>query len=349
MTMVCGFSRTFPQLILARIGVGVGEATLTPSALSMITDYFARETRPRAISFYNNGIYIGSGLAYLVGGAVISSLHEFGSVTLPVIGAMENWQTVFMIVGLPGLIVAFAVRFIREPTRAGNDQRASFPDEGSVRYLLTRWRVFGPPCIGLCASTMITYLGGWYAPLFERVWQWPVARIGFWIGVNYLVFGPLGTTIAGWLAERLARRNIVGLPYRLIFAGTAVGGIGATVLPLMPTPELAVVAHAVFVFGGAVASAMGSTTVVTLAPDRLRAQASAIYYLVINLVGLFAGPPLVGLLSDHVFTAPTGIAQAIAVVSLGATLPALLVLWLGVKHYDAELSRIFPTLRGARA
>ena len=337
MTMGCGLSRTFTQLFVTRIGVGVGEAALTPSALSIIVDMFPPAVRPRAISFYTNGIYIGSGLAYLVGGAVIGAVSGAGPVTVPVAGALEGWQVAFLIVGAPGLIVALAVLCIREPTRTttGSSDR---PDAQSARYLFTRWKAFGAPCLGMCATTVVTYLGGWYTPLLQRVWDWPVERIGFWLGVNYLIFGPLGTTVAGWLAERMARQGIEDGPYRLLKWGTVLVGVSATLLPLAPSPELLVLGQAVFVFAGAVTSPMAATAIVVLAPTRLRAQASAIYFLIINLVGLLVGPTLVGVLADRVFTTPTGIAPAIAVVSLGAAVPALIALWLGARPYAREIA-----------
>ena len=337
MTMGCGLSRTFTQLFVTRIGVGVGEAALTPSALSIIVDMFPPVVRPRAISFYTNGIYIGSGLAYLVGGAVIGAVSGAGTVAVPIAGALEGWQVAFLVVGAPGLIVALAVMCIREPVRTGA-AHSELPDAQSARYLFTRWKAFGAPCIGMCATTIVTYLGGWYTPLLQRVWDWPVERIGFWLGVNYLVFGPLGTTVAGLLAERMARRGIADAPYRLLMWGTVLVGVSATLLPLAPSPELVVLAQAVFVFAGAVTSPMAATAIVELAPARLRAQASAIYFLIINLVGLLAGPTLVGVFADRVFTTPTGIAPSIAVVSFGAALPALLALWLGSKPYATEIT-----------
>ena len=117
MTAACGLARNYTQLFAARIGVGVGEAALSPSALSMISDYFPKETRGRAVAFYTMGIAMGVGLAMIIGGQVIALVSAAPPVVLPVLGELYAWQTVFLVVGLPGLLMAVLMKTVKEPVR----------------------------------------------------------------------------------------------------------------------------------------------------------------------------------------------------------------------------------------
>jgi MFS family permease len=117
MTALCSLARSFGTLFAARIGVGVGEATLTPAAFSLIADYFPREKLARALSVYSMGILIGSGLAFIVGGAVVQAMNGMPALQVPVLGTMAPWRLTFLIVGLPGLAIALLLLTVREPVR----------------------------------------------------------------------------------------------------------------------------------------------------------------------------------------------------------------------------------------
>src|SRR5712691_1532753 len=114
MTAVCSVARSFWSLFFARMGVGVGEATLAPSAFSLISDYFPRERLGTALSIYAMGIFIGSGLALIVGGTVVGAVTHLPAIDLPVLGTIASWRLTFLIVGLPGLLVGLILYTIRE-------------------------------------------------------------------------------------------------------------------------------------------------------------------------------------------------------------------------------------------
>jgi MFS family permease len=118
MTAFCGLAKGYGQLFLARMGVGFGEGALSPSALSMISDYFPREKLARAISVYSMGIAVGSGIALLVGGSIIHLVSSAATVTLPLVGELRPWQAAFVIVALPGLPLALLMLTVREPASA---------------------------------------------------------------------------------------------------------------------------------------------------------------------------------------------------------------------------------------
>lgn len=337
-TAACGMSANFSQLLWSRLMVGVGEAALTPSAFSLIADYFPLKSRPRAIAAYSTGIYLGSGLAYLGGGALIAMLQKSGGITLPVIGAVEGWQATFLALGIPGILVALLMLLIREPARREDTgvagQALSFAE--SRRYFGQRWTAYLPVCLGMCATTTLAYIAGWNIVWFQRIWQWQIQDIGLWLGITYLIAGPVGTMSAGVLIGRWLGRGDRAAPFKVCFIGIICGGIFACAFPFMPSPEIAFLVNAVTLGAGAFATSAGSTSIVSLAPARLRAQASAIYFLIINLIGLSIGPPLVGVLTDRVFTGPTGISPALLAVAAGVSLPAFAIMWAGLRPYTRE-------------
>ncbi|HKZ72699.1 MAG TPA: MFS transporter, partial [Steroidobacteraceae bacterium] len=142
MTAACGLARSYAQLFLARVGVGVGEAALSPSALSMMSDYFPKRTRGRAVAVYNMGISLGAGLAMIVGGQVIAHVMQAPPVRLPVVGELFAWQTVFLVVGLPGLLMAVLMATVKEPARRerlrGGDGGLHLPLRTVVQFIGTR-------------------------------------------------------------------------------------------------------------------------------------------------------------------------------------------------------------------
>ena len=117
MTVLCGFARSFMQLFLARVGVGVGEATLSPAALSILSDYFPPHRLGFAVSVYLSGAAIGTGLAFLLGGAALDFFAAFSLAGVPLLGDLETWQLAFVVVGAPGVIFTVLVLTIPEPTR----------------------------------------------------------------------------------------------------------------------------------------------------------------------------------------------------------------------------------------
>src|SRR6202161_3902739 len=120
MATLCGLARTAAQLFVARIGVGVGEAALSPAAYSIITDSFPRSKLGSAFGVYNIGITIGAGVAFLVGGIVVAAVSHAGATySLPLLGEVRAWQMVFIVTGAPGIVLPLLLLTVREPKRRG--------------------------------------------------------------------------------------------------------------------------------------------------------------------------------------------------------------------------------------
>ena len=341
-TAACGLARTYGQLFLAR--VGVGEGALSPSALSMISDYFPKHTRVRAIAVYNMGISLGTGLALIVGGQIVQHVMQAPPVSLPVVGELFAWQTVFIIVGLPGLLMAVLMMTIKEPRRleqmhtaAGASRQISARE--TLGFLGARWKMYASHFLGMSTVAILAYgLSAWIPSMFIRTFQWKVSDIGLAYGCIVLAAGPLAAVGASWLSERLTARGYSDAPMRAALIFVMVGVVGAVGAGLSTTPTLALVFLLPASIGTTAATACGLTALVSATPNQMRAQASAVYYLVVNIFGLTVGPTGIALFTDHVFANPLALPSSIAAVSTLAGIFAFAFLTYNLAQYRAVVS-----------
>lgn len=343
MTAASGFARSFVQLFAARIGVGVGEAVLTPCALSLISDYFPPERRARAVSVYMSGISLGTAFGSIIGGWIVSRVTSTPTVELPIVGVVAGWQATFIVVGLPGLILAMLMMLIAEPAR--RDRRIiSGTAEGAVSFLKaldyfwTRRGAFLGLWISQCIMTVIGYAQFFTAEYFRRTWDWGMAEIGLALGLMFLVFGPTGANFGGWLSDRFTAAGDVGGPMKATVIANLILIPTSVLFPLMPSPELAIAVLGLSTVGGAMASACGAAATVALAPNQVRAQATAVYWVIINLAGLFIGPPLVGFITDRIFGDPAALKYGLAIVPLLVGLPLMVVQIRALKSFREEMA-----------
>ena len=291
MTALSGFTQNFWQLLMARIGVGVGEAGGSPPSHSMISDYYPVEQRGSALSFYSTGVYLGILLGFLIGGWINS---EFG------------WRTAFFVVGVPGFLVALLVRFtIREPVRGGLEGRALETPAtfGETLRTLKGFGSFKLFAIAAGLNAFSSYGIGNFTPSFLiRSHGFSSLEVGTSLALITGIGGALGTYMGGVLADRFGANDkrwylwVSGIP-------------AACSVPLMFTavfigdPRLALG----FLFFATMLGAfyLGPTIAIshTLVSPSMRAMASAILFFILNLIGLGLGPLVVGMLSD--LLAPT--------------------------------------------
>ena len=346
MTAACGLARNFWQLFLARVGVGVGEAALNPSALSMISDYFPRERRGRAISVYNMGVSLGAGIAYIVGGWIIGLVNSAPPVSLPVVGELFAWQTVFLVVGLPGLFIALLMATVREPSRKGRitvtdasgreTQQISIRE--ALRFIGARWRTYGTHMLGMSVVTIIGYgLFFWVPTMYIRTWNWDITEISFAYGLVNLIFGPIGVMLAGTIADRRYRRGEKDSLMRVCLAFMLIFVPASALAPLMPSGELAIAVLIPSAIGGAAVTAAGAAALMMYTPNQLRAQVTALYYFVINVLGLTLGPTAVALVTDYGFGDDAALRYSLAIVCAGAGAFALGFLVANLKFYGAAV------------
>ncbi len=290
MTALSGAAQTFAQMAAARVGVGVGEAALSPPAHSLISDYFPPERRATALSIYAMGIHLGILFGVVAGGW----LEEYW-----------GWRRAFVVVGLPGILLAVLVQLsVREPARGGSERLAAsepVPSVGDVFRFLWSLRSFRH----LSFATALTAFGGYafanWAPTFlRRVHGMEGGELGTKYGIALGIGGVVGSAIAGLLADRLGRMDARW--WLWVPAIATVGPAPFTLAFFFHTdPDLAIA----WLFPGLAIAAFYQgpvfSTVQTLVKVRMRSVASGILLFIINIIGLALGPPSVGLLNDYVF------------------------------------------------
>jgi len=342
MTAACGLARNFVQLFMARLGLGFGQATLNPAALSMISDYFPRERRGKPVAFYSLGISLGSGLAMLVGGMVINHFKNSPPVSLPMIGELAVWQTVLLWVGLPGLVVALLMGTVREPVRQDKIQvhndpagaKSAMPISQVMQFLLQRWRTYGTLFLGMSVVTIIGYAYIFWIPtMFVRTWGWTFPQIGKAYGLIVIFAGPTGVALGGWLGDWLYRRGRRDGHMRATLVGALILIAFSIAAPLMPTPELALAMLFPSTVGAAMPSATGAASLMMIVPNQMRAVTTALYYFVIGILGLMLGSTSVALVTDYVFHDDAALRYSIVVVVIGAVVLALGFMINNLKHF----------------
>jgi MFS family permease len=307
-TALCGLAGNFWQLFLARLGVGIGEAGGSPPAHAMISDLYEKEKRGQALAIYTVGLYIGTLLGFALGGVLADAF---------------NWRIAFFLVGLPGVIFALLVwTTVREPRRGlsgAAPATAGITFMQSFRRLWTL-KAFRYYSLAAGAGLFVTYgVGNFMPPFLERTyggWAYPelqqafglctggapcvamsTAEIGIVYGTVAGIAGAIGTLAGGYLADSMGakdRRWFLWLP----MWGKLAGGPLFIASLFAPNAELSLLLY--FPAIGLAAMYLGPSVAIThhLVPPGMRAMASAVFFFIINMIGLGLGPTALGALSD---------------------------------------------------
>ena len=356
MTAGCGLARNFVQMLLLRMGVGVGEATLSPAAYSLIADYFPPKRRATAISVYSMGIYIGSGLAFLLGGAVLGFTSNQELWQLPIIGGAQPWRVVFFVVGLPGVLLALLVYTVREPARRGlrlvqaedgTSKAAQAPIREVFAYILENKRAVLCHNLGFALLTLSSYgNSAWLPTFFIRHHGWTASRIGIVYGALNCIFGVLGVVAGGRFADWLAERGYRDANMRVALIA-ALGWLPSGVLyPLAPDANWAAMLLAPTIFFVSAPWGVAAAAIQQMMPNTMRGQASALYLFTMNLIGLGLGPTAVALATDYVFRADAAVNYSILLVGVTAQLAGAALLWASLKPFLGSLDRLEAWMRG---
>ncbi len=209
-TGACGLAGNFVQLALMRMGVGVGEATLSPAAYSLITDYFPPRRRAIAQGIYNMGIYVGSGIALVLGGVVTGIVAKRPDYVVPLLGAMRSWQVVFLVIGGIGVLVVPVMFTVREPVRqhVGASGAVSIPLARVAAYVRGNLATYGCHNVGIAMLSFSSYgISAWMPTYIIRNFHWTAAHIGVTMGVRTAIFGSIGVVGGGYIADRMAARG----------------------------------------------------------------------------------------------------------------------------------------------
>ena len=340
-TAMSGLARDFGHLFLARMGVGVGEAALSPGAYSMIADYFRPQQRGRAIAIYTMGVSLGSGLAYLIGGFLIAFASRRAVIELPLLGVMAPWRFIFIAVGLPGLLVALAMLTVREPARrrGAAEQADDGPTEAFWTFMKRRAAVMGAYVFGYGMSNVpFAAFLAWGPAFMGRHYHLSPKQIGIALGLVFLGPACLGQLAGAALTDWRYARGKIAAPFQTGLVCAVLLIPFSALTTLAPTAGLSLAALAVSVFLVCASVGHQATVATLISPNRLRGQVSAFYILMQAVIGAAVVPLAVALISDHMLHDPSKIGVAMAVVSaVGAAIGAI-VLALGLKPLRRALT-----------
>jgi len=346
-TAACGMAGSFWHLFLARIGVGVGEATLSPSAYSIISDYFPKQRLSLAMAVFTMGNLTGVGLAMVLGGALIVWLKAIGPVEVGLLGTLAPWQFTFVLVAIPGLVLAVLLLTVREPARRGVLPEAV--GATSRQQLLEFWRfvrahlrTFATLFASFTMLVLVAYGNfAWMAVFFVRTFGWSAGQAGLVYGLVVIVFGTSGAFFGGWLANVLARRGRVDAPYRATML-CSIPLVPFAALTFLAAPDgwWAAALFAPWQFFGAVPAGLAGAAMMTITPNRMRAKISAVYLFFSNFIGISLGSTAVGYLTTHVFRDDSLVRYSLAVVNcVGAPL-AIVLIALGMGAFRDSVRRV---------
>jgi MFS family permease len=340
MTALCGVAGRFGSLFLLRMGVGVGEASLTPAAYSVISDAIEPRRIGLALGVFSIGVHIGSGLALLLGASIIGQLLHRAPLELPVFGTLRPWQAVFFVVGLPGLFVSLWALTLREPIRQGAAGAtataiATAPALATVfSYIRTNVGALGGVYLCMAFAAMTSYsANAWMVSMLIRTFGWTAVQAGHSYGFVVIVFGALGVVAGGLLGDAASLRGWLSGRLLVMACAAAAAVPFAALAPFAGSPTGVLSLFAPMIFLGTMVIGLGPSTLQELVPNQMRGMATSLGVLVVNLIGLGLGPTSVALVTDYVLRDEQQLRY-----SLGVLFPCMLVVsaifgFSGLRHY----------------
>ena len=346
MTAACGLARSFWGLFAARVGVGVGEAALSPAAFSLLADYFPPRKVALAVSVYSMGLYFGAGLALMIGGSVVKAVSSAPMHDLPVVGEVFSWQLTFFIVAALSLPVLLLMSLIREPMRRAHGRRAATTDEAPSSWRALRAFMRENARTLVCHISAFTLFGVgincylfWGPSMMMRTHGWDAPHAGFVIGSMLFLLGTAGVYCGGWVADRLAATGRRDAILRAALIGILCGVPFLLITPLLHDARLATLTLGAAVFFMAYPQGLPAAALQVITPNPLRAQMTAIYFFVGNLIASGLGPTIPALLNDYVFRDPAQLRYALFSVEAVVLPASVLFLYFGLRPYGASVER----------
>jgi MFS family permease len=342
-TALCGVANTFTQFFVARAGVGAGESAYAPAVYSILQDSFPPEKLPRVFAIMSIGFAYGTSFGVILAAAFLQLANNLAGSASGLFGGLQAWQTVLVLVAVPGVLLALVMATVVEPRRRGllpGTKRKSLPLREVHQYFQRNARTYVPMFIAMGIKAMLSFGSGvWVPEMFRRTWQWAPKDTALWIGALGIAVAPLGLLAGSWLAEHYARRGHDDANLRVLQIATIAVIPLSMAFPLVSTPEWALVLWAANFFCAMLGVGPANAAVQMITPNQMRGQIRAAYQFVFNVVGFGAGPFLVALFTDQVFHADAALRYSLAAVAAIIGPVAALLTWYGMKPYAACVVR----------
>ncbi len=333
-TFACGMAGNYAQLLLARMGVGAGEASVTPAAWSLLADYFPPHKLARPVSFYLMGPYLGGGLALIGGAYVIDFVGSSGAIVLPVLGEVAAWQFTFMAVAVPGVAIMLLLATMPQPTRkSAGGQAPVTPSWSEVfAFVAGEYRIYLAVLLGVPFLVVILYgLQGWVPTILVRVFDWQLADAGRIYGVLALVCGSAGVLSGPVLGRWLEARGHADYPLRVGVIAAAAIVVSMIGLPFVSSGGAALVCIGLASFFVTLPLALMTFVTQMVTPANMRGVLAGTYVVATNVLGLGLGPTLVAATTDYILADPDKVHVALTLVSMVVAPIALICLASGMR------------------
>lgn len=333
-TAVCGIAQNYWTLFVCRFVTGGAESVNTSGSLSMITDSVARDKLPRAFAIQSAGVAGGAALSLLIGGVLYGMLVHIPPTHVAGIGVIHNWQLVFMIVGIPGLVIsALMLTTVPEPFRRGGTKPGGYPVREVYNYVKSVRSLHLPLLSGMIILSMMTSgFAAWMPAFYERTYGWGPEVVGPWLGgislVTSVVGLILGARLAEWLGKRRPDANLL-----VLFIGHLLAQPLLIAMPLMPTPGLALTCAAAAGIVGVIGAPGFSAAIQITSPNEMRAQVAVMYAAGITAIGGSIGPSLIGVLTDFVAGSEAHLRYVLVAVKLMLGPLAVFLIWKSLAPY----------------
>ncbi len=303
MTAATALARSFTGLFLFRIGVGVGEATLSPAANSLLADSFPKHKLSTALSVYAMGIPVGTALAFIVGGSVIGLADMVPDITVPGHGLISGWQKVFLMVGLPGMLLTALLWTFKEPVRKGiSGAGGALPVREVANHVIKRGKAYAAICLGVSLNAALGFGSATFIALyFSSYHDLGPAEVGITFGTISIITGPLGLLLGGYLADRWYKKGRKDGHMLALMAAPLGYAIPGILFPFAPDATTAWIILGVFNLFINLPSGVAYASLQLITPNQMRGQVVAMYVLCTSLIGYGAGPYLLGLFTDQLF------------------------------------------------
>ncbi|HAI75541.1 MAG TPA: MFS transporter [Microscillaceae bacterium] len=340
MTAACGLAKNYWQFFLARVGVGIGEAALSPAAYSMITDYFPKRKLATALSIYSMGLYLGGGLALLIGGFAAQMASYKRVWEFPVIGEVFSWQLIFFLVGLPGLLVVLLTFTIREPLRQvmkdaqGNPMQKAIPLTMVWAYIKQNLGIFFFHNFGFAFFTICTYgLSFWLPTYIIRNYGISKAEVGITLGIIQSLFATSGIVVGGRLADYLATKGYANSRQIVMLMSSVSLLICCIPLPFLPSITWVWIMAPLVNFTSSFGLGTGTAVMQEVVPPPMRGLSSAIFLFLVNFFGLGFGPTIVASITQMVYADDKMIGYSLLTTAFIVLIPASLFFWASMRYY----------------
>ena len=348
MTALGGVAQNFWHLFIARMGVGVGEATIAPTAHSILADSLPPEKLSRGFGIFNMGAVLGGALAFIVGGALLAWAGKAypNGVEIPLVGSIFSWQLVFIIVGLPGVLLAFVFMLtVKEPPRHNAVSEAPMPLSEVVDFMKQHKRVFIAIAGGLARPDSADGLAADADPDGTQI-RPRTRRGGPYLVMSLIVPGLLSSFASGWAADKMLARGTKDAHLKLIVWSLALSAIPFSIAPLMPTPELQAAIFGVSYFFVFMQMILCPSALQLIAPSRMRAVLGSLVMVCTVLIGHGSGPTVVALITDFGFADESKLDYSLFIVCAVCVTLSTLVFATGRKAFGEMMENTQNAPRG---